>query len=385
MAQIDTDYAGPRTWAGLTHRPTTFRQLVEAHLASIRARLGQQHDLQVLFDEVSGVLGDWADRPIGAGARQTSFVGNDGSPVEFSFTFSPDGVRTRVLFEPGGAAATRSELERHLALLAARLGDGTRRLEAVADLFLGPAADPSPFLLLHALEAGHATAPPLHKVYLNPAASGRPPLAVVREAMGRLGLGPAWERVEEHLGADRLGSPSYEPALVALDLVDRPVARVKVYLRHSQAGIDDIELVSRLGAGHRGGRYAELLGTLNPAPLAQWVKAPMTCLAFAADGTALTTTLYCPLDPNLPNDAVAGKRVTELLTRLGIGVEAFRSVAAAASGALPAASNRLSWIGFKEIGRPLVTVYVGLGGTAEAEPHRAAPAGADQEARWTGP
>jgi hypothetical protein len=346
----------------------TYGDLVESHLSAAEHRL----DWPLRADSVLPLLGDWAGREIAALDRHPSFVGNDTSPVEFSFTFARAGARSRVLFEPVDLTAeVGRERAEHLRRLS-RAGASLERFDRISDLFLperfrpedpsSPEVGVSPFLLMHAIEAGSR---PLHKVYLNPAATGRPPAEVVETAMHRLGLAAEWAALVRGIGPARWGTPAQEPALFALDLSDCGQARVKVYLRHPDG--EEIERVARLGRDHAPGLYPEILRTVFPPPPGRPAKLPLTCTAFRAGEAAPMVTLYCPLDPNLPDDGVALGQIGKLLIDADIDPTAFQGLADLICGPEPDTSHRLSWVGYKQPLDPVVTLYAGLDGTARPD------------------
>jgi len=357
-----------RTWATVNPNLGTYRQVIAAHLETAVRALGPRSSSAGLIDELNSILGPWVDQPVETIDGHTSYVGNDTAPVELSFAFSLAGVRTRVLFEPLDTSGPmpRGEHRAHVRRLAAHLGSAVQRLDEIADLFLPDRPAAGPFALMHALESPPLDAPgtaPLHKVYLNPAATGQPTTDVVGAAMSRLGLGAQWDGLVDRLGVARLRSPAHQPVLFGLDLTDTSDARVKVYLRHSGCGVEEIERVSLASQERHHGRSAEIARTVSATPMEFWTKAPLTCCSFRTNEPTPSVTVHCPLEPNLPNDEVACRRVEEVLTISGINSAQFTSLARAVCGTEPQASRRLSWLGYKDPDAPVVNVYVGLDGT----------------------
>ncbi|GAA1348509.1 tryptophan dimethylallyltransferase family protein [Saccharothrix algeriensis] len=279
--------------------------------------------------ELGALLGDWADRPIGARCAYPSFVSRDGFPVEFSVSWRGGVPEARVLFESLGAAPTARaaqdagrELTRSLA---GRPGVSLARYDAVEDLFV--VDDPEPFrpTVWHSLacRAGEA---PRYKVYLNPQAHGRDAVPeVMRSAMGRLGLATAWAGVAEQC-AD-LADEGHELEFVALDLVDGPQARVKVYFRHT--GRVDLDRVASLARTHdpvlAEPAYRDVYG--SPAlPDNE----PMTCLAFRSGGDGPEeANVYLRLPSEVASDADAAARVTSVMRRFGVDHRQYLDVARA--------------------------------------------------------
>lgn len=318
-------------------------------------------------ETVCSVLGAWAEEPVARFDHRHSYTANDGLPVEFSFAFGRTTAGARVLFEPqalsddvlSGQREGRAFVER----LERSLGVDVDRFRAVEDLFLGEHASPPLFSMLHAAALTQQGRVPLFKTYFNPAALDAPPVEVVGEAMARLGLARQWAALRGHLGASDLGSPGQEVALFALDHGADPEARVKIYLRHSGCGPGEIERVAAIARGHRLGLFSRFLEETSDLPVADWSKAPMTCLAYRGSRpVASSVTLYCPLEPNLAHDGLAEQRVLSLLAESRIDTAPCQALLDMVCGTDRSQSRRLSWFGYKNPDDPVVTVYAGLSG-----------------------
>ncbi|MFE5571829.1 tryptophan dimethylallyltransferase family protein [Amycolatopsis japonica] len=298
-----------------------------------------------------------------------SFAANDGSPVEFSCAMARSGAEVRLLFEPLDTGQTppsqRAEGHRFVERLNEVLAIDVSRFLLVADLFAGRSSTGSFSMLCSAaLRTGGS---PLFKVYMNPAVGESRPQEVVAEAMSRLGLDEQWAFLIRQLGEGGFDSPHQGIEGLSLDLGGSPEARVKLYLQHSGCGVEQIERVARLAQDHQPDLFAKILDRLYDAPVDRLVKAPTTCLSFQANHREpVSVTLYCPLDPNLSDDAEASARVVDLLEMSAIAPEPFGALATAVSGADPADGRRFSWVSYKRPTDPVVTVYAGLDGSAEA-------------------
>src|SRR5882724_3499451 len=115
------------------------------------------------------------------------------------------------------------------------------RLHRIQDLFF-PRADDAVFSAWVAVEVS-AHGAPAFRIYLNPEANGRT-LApnLVEEALVRLGFGSAWPVIGRTLL--RRGPELDELKYFSLDLSSSPEARVKVYARHRNATVEDLELAA---------------------------------------------------------------------------------------------------------------------------------------------
>jgi DMATS type aromatic prenyltransferase len=357
-----------KTWAQVdVEHPLTYRNVVATHLKLLRETVAPADEAAAQqLELVCSLPGAWADEPIERFDRYHSFVANDGSPVEFSVAMTRSGAQARLLFEPvdstPGPPSPWREGRRFVERSSEVLHLDVSRFHLVADLFDGMPPIGS-FSMMCA--AALTTRDPLVKVYLNPAIGPMQPHHVVGAALERLGLNTQWRLLSECLGVDTFGSPHHEIALFALDLGTFPGARVKVYLRHTGCGPDQIERVAALAPDYQPGLFAKILGQIYDDPVESLAKAPMTCLSFLEDSPEpASVTLYCPLDPNIGNDAQAGARVTDLLEMSGIAPETFKSAATVISGPDPADGHRLSWVSYKRPADPVVTVYAGLDGSA---------------------
>ena len=358
-----------RTWANVDiDHPLTYRNVVGTHLELLSRTITPADEASPQRIEfLCSLLGAWADDPVERFDRYHSFVANDGSPVEFSFALTLSGTQARVLFEPldavPGAAAPRREGRRFVERLDEILNIDVRRFRRIADLFDGaPPAGSFSMMCAAALSANEF---PLFKVYLNPAIGPTPPHQVVGAAMERLGLDAQWNALGKHLGESVFETPNHEIALFALDLGDFPEAKVKLYLRHTGCGPEEVERVAALAPDYQPDLYAKILGRIYDSPVDTLTKAPMTCLSFLENRPEpASVTLYCPLDPNIGTDAEASARIVDVLEMSGIAPDLFGATVTAISGSDLSGGHRLSWVSYKQPADPVVTVYAGLDGSA---------------------
>lgn len=359
-----------RTWANVAvdHSLTTYRDVATRHLQlASRAVSGTGEPAGHQIDLACSLLGPWSDEPVERFDGHHSFAANDGSPVEFSCAMTRSTAEVRLLFEPldtGQVPPSSPEAgHRFVERLNKVVEIDVSRFRLVADLFAETSSTGTFSMLCSAaLRAGGT---PLFKVYLNPAVGESRPHQVVGEAMSRLGLDTQWAFFTERLAESGFDSPRQEIALFSLDLGGSAEARVKLYLRHSGCGSEQIERVARLAQDHQPDLFPKILDRLYGAPVDRLVKAPMTCLSFQGNHREpASVTLYCPLDPNISDDAEASTRVVDLLEMSGIASEPFGALARAISGADLVGARRLSWVSYKQPTDPVVTVYAGLDGSA---------------------
>lgn len=184
----------------------------------------------------------WGDQVIGDRPRYPSCVADDSAPFEFCAAFSegPPELQfyVEVLAEPPGLRANMLAGCRLLEQLAATLGGSLTRLRAVEDLLL-PLAPQGPFTVWVGVSCSGERRPQL-KVYLNPQVQGAAASqGLVGAAMERLGFAEAWSAFEPRL--ELSGARRDELAILSLDLSGEPYDRVKLYVRHHGATVEDVQ------------------------------------------------------------------------------------------------------------------------------------------------
>jgi hypothetical protein len=349
------------------HVPATYGDLINTYFEGACRHLGlSTAHLLPQAKALTSVIGDWAAAPISDLENYSSWVANNGAPLEFSVAHSASGVvGVRVLLEalrePVTPLSCQQEGHAFTLRLAEEFGVYLGRYLDIADLFR--CEEPrGPFSLMHAAALSPNGEPPLFKMYLNPGATGASPAAVAAEALRRLGFAEQWAAVVDHFRGGDLDAPEQEVALVGLDLTESQDARVKVYLRHTGVDAEGIDRAAAVAADHQEGVFTKVIGAIGgDVPVTSWEKAPMTCLAFRSQHTVPSSaTLYCPLDPNIVNDEVSAERVSLLMAMAGADPALYRATVAAISGSNPRGLRRLSWVAYKNPAAPVCTLYAGL-------------------------
>jgi DMATS type aromatic prenyltransferase len=194
------------------------------------------------------------------------------------------------------------------------------QLDRVRDLFL-PDDPQGAFAFWYSLIVGPDA--PAIKVYLNPDVRGRESAtSLVGEALARLGLGAALPVITEHAlrreGLDRF-------SFFAIDLTDSSRARVKTYVSHEAAGVQnvvraasavpevDLELLADVAELACGGT-----GPFTGRPL-------MSSYTFMAGDTDRPSgySLYVPVRDYVQDDLEACQRVLAIMTRCGLDTAPF--------------------------------------------------------------
>jgi DMATS type aromatic prenyltransferase len=302
---------------------------------------GSGHSPAELLGDLLGAAGE---SRLSESSSWPSNVSDDTTPVEFSVAFDANGeCSVRVLGETVGTYPEWQFLDS----VADRLGLATDRFEAVRDLFL-PGEQQGEFGLWYSLIFPPG-GPPRLKVYLNPQVSGPEKAAgLVAEGMRRLGIEHAYETVQ----ASALTRGTLDRfSFFALDLDDTPQSRVKLYITHEAAGIEDAERAASLVAGIDPMRIREFCAVLGGGNGRFQEKPLISSYSFTGgDGIRPSSYgLYLPIRSYVPDDEVARARVLAVMAQYDIdsGVldESIAAVSArplrAGVGLIPHVSLRL--------------------------------------------
>jgi hypothetical protein len=131
--------------------------------------------------------------------------------------------------------------------------------------------------------------------------------------------------------AQELAERGHEIEFFALDLTaaeNNP--RVKVYFRHNEMPLAEMDTVAALASQHDAARSARARHIIYGRTGGTVSNEPMTCLAFRAGTTAPEeANVYLRLPDNARSDAEASDRVTELMRVEGIDAGPYRDVMAA--------------------------------------------------------
>lgn len=225
------------------------------------------------------------------------------------------------LAEQPGARANLAAALRVLDQLTAQHQLDLGQLDQVRDLFL-PDDPQGAFAFWYSLIVG-ADAAPAIKVYLNPEVRGRESATrLVGEALERLGLSAALPAIAEHAlrreGLDRF-------SFFAIDLTDSSQARVKTYVSHEAAAVQnvvraasatpdvDLELLADVTELACGGT-----GPFTGRPL-------MSSYTFMAGDTDRPSgySLYIPVRDYVQDDLEACERVLAIMARCGLDTAPF--------------------------------------------------------------
>ncbi|UQA97311.1 tryptophan dimethylallyltransferase family protein [Streptomyces halobius] len=274
------------------------------------------------------MLSSWGERQIKQRPEWHSDVCADGSPIEFSASFSDDGTQIRVLVEAvpdelSTLAAQKSALGLTQTLID-DFGAAGGRLAAVSDLFL-PSEDPTGFAMMHAVDFS-STGRPEFKVYLNPNANnGMTRTERTQEALDRLGFGQAWESVSAYA---RRGFDLDRIVYLGLDLSDRPESRVKVYFRHYDVVPADLDTCMEISTHHEPGLLGEFCRQLTGRAGELTDQPVVSNLTFTQAGghAPVSATAYVPLWRYADSDSTLRDRICSVMADIGLPSTDYRSL-----------------------------------------------------------
>ncbi|HEX8110344.1 MAG TPA: iron-containing redox enzyme family protein, partial [Kofleriaceae bacterium] len=198
---------------------------------------------------------------------------------------------------------------------------------------------------------------PAWKAYLDLRAQGSERArAVLEEALDRLGLGAAYPRLMREAGARDLLD---ELVYFSLDLAEDERARVKVYFRHYQATIGDLERVIAGAGGAEPGDIGAFCTTVLGHSGPYRARPLVSCWAFTG-GEPSGATLYAPIAYYVRDDAEARARILRWMDCVEIDPDGYeRALAAFARRSLESGVGMHSYVSFKrDRGLPRVTAYL---------------------------
>jgi DMATS type aromatic prenyltransferase len=343
---------------------TTLRELVFGQLGDLLDALGLRESRTAALDLLGIFLGDTGDRGVGEGPAWPSDVADDHSPVEWSVAFDENRLPTvRILVEPlatrpGNEANARTGL-RMLGGLRGHSGLSTSRLWSLGDLFFPD--DPHGLFSLWYSLVLRPGKPMEIKAYLNPAAGGAgEAIAVVTESLRRLGFGAALPMLAEHglARGPELDSCSY----FALDLNDDAHARVKVYLTHRSAAVEEVVHAARAVPGLDLSQLREFC-RLAGDPGGRFARRPLMSSYSFIDASVERPSgfsVYIPIREYVADDGEARDRALSVLKHFGMDVTACDdAIAAVSRRPLAAGRGLIAHLSLRMgVPRPGVSVYL---------------------------
>jgi DMATS type aromatic prenyltransferase len=199
------------------------------------------------------------------------------------------------------------------------------------------------------------------KAYFNTQARGPDQSeALVEEGLRRFGLQRAWQRLRAT--ALRRGSSLDELKYFALDLSSGPEARIKIYVRHHEAALNDLELAASAAAGYHPGEALEFAHAMRGNAERLHARAGFTCHSFTSqdDDCPTATTVYVPVCAYARDDAAVTRRIHDYLVAQALDPAAYDAIMGGfANRALDAGVGMQSWAAFRRHGaQSRLTVYL---------------------------
>jgi DMATS type aromatic prenyltransferase len=305
------------------------RTYIEAGIEKLTAlcqAVGMEAKTVEITEIFRAMAGNWGDRAVGDISAWQSDVSDDFAPFEFSIAFKDDRAELRILLEAQGVEPSlESNWAAGLQLnqyLATHHNVSLDRFEQIADLFV-PTNPAATFSIWHSA-CFYLDKAPAFKIYLNPQ-SQRKNLApaVVEASLGRLGFPRAWAGLAE-IAAQR-GTDKDEFTYFSLDLASHAHARVKIYLRHHDATVADLEQAFSLAQNYVAGDVTEFCHALTQMQGAFRSKPMASCFAFVEgnDERPTDATLCVPIGYYAPNDLAISERLQQYFSQHHLSTSAY--------------------------------------------------------------
>lgn len=321
---------------------------------------GLAHDLPRITEVFNDLLGTSAVRRAHEAPAYPSDVVDDHTPFEMSLAIGGTAPELRMLVETvcgDSSLAARWQAARALGhRLRDRHGADLRRLDQIADLF-EPRHDHGLLAMWYAasFRPDHG---PEWKVYVDLRAQGSERArAVLEQALDRLGMAAAYPRLMRAAGPRDLLD---ELVYFSLDLADHERARLKVYFRHHQAALGDLERVIESAGGAEAGEVGEFCATVLGHTGPYRARPVVSCWSFTGGSEPSGATLYAPIAYYVRDDAEARARILRWMDRVEIESDGYeRALAAFTRRPLESGVGMHSYVSFKrDHGLPRVTAYL---------------------------
>lgn len=341
----------------------TFEEFGIARLQALCEAVGYDaSDTETVKRFFSFMSSPWGARQIGHTPPWKSDITDDHTPYELSLALEDGRPEVRFLMEAQnahGPTTLRSTWEDGIALterLNQEFGVRLERFNLVKDLF-EPVDPRARFALWHAFFLKNSRAD--IKVYFNPAAQGpERTLAVVQEALERLGLHGAWRCLSEQVlrpdGQDQI-------IYFSLDLSAHRAARVKIYLSHKNITAEELESVMSLASEYIPGEAWVFCQALKGhTGRVESSRSLLTCLSFTSDDEERpsSVTLHVPVRCHVRNDQETMERIRFLLEPQSFPLLE-RAVNALAHRRLDRGVGLIQWTSMRrQNGKTRTTIYL---------------------------
>ncbi len=342
----------------------TYFELGAQKLKALCDVMGFEDKTEQTLELFRYMISPWGETVMGESPSNPTRLTADSTPFHFSIAFCGQRAELRTAFEPVGADGTlKSQKEAaypQIERFARDYNLSLDRFRQIEDLFLPE--DPKGHF---GIELGGVLGPsrigePDFQIYLHCFAQGEEKAsALVEEAFRRLGFHRAWPSIAEVM--ERRGPDTASLRLFTLDLAEDQIARVKLYMRHFGATIQDIEAALSIAAKYVPGDATELCQAIIGNPELLINDYLITTYAFVEgdDERPSGATFGIWPDLYLPNDQVIGDRIYNYLAKHNLPCDLYnRCLKAIANRPLEEGVGLQHYISIKrERGEPRVTVY----------------------------
>jgi DMATS type aromatic prenyltransferase len=307
-------------------KPTYVEAGIEKLIALCNA-VGLEHKTAEAIEIFRAMTTSWGNRQIKENSSWQSNVSDDGAPFEFSIAFKDDKAELRILLEAQGTEPNlQSNWQAGLKLnhyLAERYNVSLDRFDRIKDLYVPTNPDAS-FSIWHSA-CLYVDKEPSFKIYLNPQSQSQSRAAATcEESLVRLCFPRAWSGLAE-VGAKR-GPEKDRFAYFSLDLASHSQARIKIYLRHYDITVDELEEVLSLAHNYVAGDAAEFCKALTPQHSLFTSKPIVSCFSFIEgdNDRPLVGTLYIPIGYYIANDGIVVDRVNRYFTEQNLPLSTYQ-------------------------------------------------------------
>jgi DMATS type aromatic prenyltransferase len=301
----------------LVPTPTYIEAGIEK-LTALADAVGLKDRLPQIIEIFRAMTASWGERKVGAESAWQSDVSDDSAPFEFSIAFEDDRPELRILLEAQGSnPSLQSNWQAGLELnqyLAEHFNINLDRFQQIEDLFV-PTNLEAKFSIWHSA-CFYPDKEPAFKLYLNPQSKQKSlAAAVVEESLVRLGFPHAWMGLAE-VAAQR-GPEQDEFVYFSLDLSAHSQARVKIYLRHYDATLAELEKAFSLAQNYVPGDVTEFCQALIPTQGSFTSKPMASCFAFIEgnDDRPTGATLCVPIGYYVSSDRVVADRLHQYFSQ----------------------------------------------------------------------
>ncbi|HET9955219.1 MAG TPA: tryptophan dimethylallyltransferase family protein [Polyangiaceae bacterium] len=343
-------------------------------LESLIDATGLSLDRAVARRTFEDLASSWRDRPVESVPRWSGLT-DDCTPIEYSIVLGGRQPELRVSVEaqadPASPFTYWASGQRLCERLESSYGAELAVLRRIEDLFRP--SDPAAYTAMYHGAVFRPSGKPLFKVYLSPPAQGAEYAnQAVEKACERLGLLGSWRRIAATL------RPRDSLIGLSVDVVPELGARLKLYVRHREPTLQDLERASSLADEYVPGdvtRFVAAMLGVSAEQLPSGVvlrRPPVSTYNLSAGqhgsephgseqhGAVPRVTFHIPVFPFcVENDGMARDRIVKLLHDHRLSSDVYeRCLGALANRDLYAEQGIHSYVSFqREDGHARITTY----------------------------